>query len=34
MEKPICKNFTELAAHLRNIDPAAATGLPCGKGKL
>ena len=27
MSKPICQNFTELAAYLRDIDPAAATSI-------
>ena len=27
MAKPICQNFTELAAYLRDIDPAAATSI-------
>jgi hypothetical protein len=27
MVKPICQNFTELAAYLRDIDPSAATSI-------
>jgi hypothetical protein len=27
MSKPICQNFTELAAYLRDIDPSAATSI-------